>query len=473
METDPRAAKSLLVKGSTYALSSGLSQVVMFAAWSVLPWMVPASALGQFALLTFLTELIARFVILGTDAAIVRFYVDESRQAQVLRAAAVWVGAGTCVAGIVIWATRSLVPHLVPGVQQIYAGLYPLVFATATGAALAALVQAHFIGLGNARTFGRVTVLKSLITAVGFVLAGWLGRGVAGLLLAQLAGNLIVIAAFIASTPNRLVVAHVPRAVVAEVGVYGLPMTGYAAISLLSDYTGRLVLDRTAMLAVLGVYQFYFQIAVQANGLWGSLNKAWSPHLFGRLERDRVGALRETTRMVSILPSAYATGLAVLLLSMALGIPQRLLPEAYASQVQLFGLLLLGPLYTCIYTAIYPRLYFDRNTVRVSLVQSVLSVVTMAATVLFTVKFGALGAALGWVLGAFLTPIFYLGTAPAIARELPAVLPMHVVWGVVGAAVWVSVVVSGSSLLGAAVLLAGGVGVAWRWWYAPAQPAEL
>src|SRR5258706_1190651 len=107
-------APGLLRQGNIYVLSSALSQGLMLAAWLCLPWYLTVGELGQFALISFGTELLTRVILMGTDAGIVRFYADDVRRGEVLRTAHVWLAVGGAIAALLVWLTRRLVPALIP-----------------------------------------------------------------------------------------------------------------------------------------------------------------------------------------------------------------------------------------------------------------------------------------------------------------------------------------------------------------------
>lgn len=461
---------NVLRKGNIYVLSSAMSQGVMFVAWMFLPWKLSPAEIGQFALASFGTDLLMRFILMGTDSAIIRFYVDEERRVEVLRAAWAWLLIGVLAALATLWLTRDLIPRLIEGLASIYGRVMWLMLATAAATAAATTVFAHYIASGNAAQFGRLTVLRSTLIGSGFVAAAWLGLGVQGLLSAQLLAALVVVATFRAGWPAAAGWAVVSRRAMGDIAVYGLPMTAYSALGLLSDYTGRLLLDRYASLSELGVYQFYFQIAVQVNGLWASLNRAWTPFIFRVMSRDRAGAFQMVRRAISLLSALYALGLVLCVFAGKAGVWSRVLPAAYATRVDLFYLLLLGPLFVSIYTAMTPPFYFGRNTVRISLTQTVIAVMTMLLSVYMTIRYGANGAAAGWVAGLFLAPILYMVMFPRLLSELKSVALVLAVWGS-GAVViaWALLQLRSAALAMAVLLLCVGAVAAlgWRDWHAP------
>lgn len=246
-----------------------------------------------------------------------------------LRTAWVWLAVGVAVAFPTLWLTRDIVPWLIEGLSSIYGQIMWLMFATAAAMAAATTIFAHHVARGDAPQFGRLTVLRSALIGGGFVTAAWLGLGVPGLLGAQLLAALIVVATFRTGGEAASGWADVSRHTMGEMAACGLPMTAYGALGLLSDYTGRLLLDRQASLSELGVYQFYFQIAVQVNGLWASLNRAWTPYIFRVMSRDRAGAFQVVRRAIALLSALYALGLVLCVMAGEAAVWAWVMPPAY------------------------------------------------------------------------------------------------------------------------------------------------
>ena len=452
----------LLKKGGIYLFSSWISQGVMLLTWIVLPWKLPAIAVGQFALVSFVIDFMTRIILMGMDSAILRFYVEKDRRAEFLRAACTWVGAGFVVAAFALWATRGLVPELIKGLAPIYGHVVWLALATAAATALATVVFTHFVACGEAPRYGKLTILRSGLLAVGYLLAAWLGLGVSGLVGSQLVASLVIAATFFRPGSFRRPASGLDKRAMGEMAAYGMPMTVYAIFSLTSDYTGRLFLDRQVTLANLGVFQFYYQIANQVNGIWSSLNRAWTPHVFQILHADRPSALNQIVRACALSSAIYASGLAIGVLAGMAGVWKALIPPAYYLQINLFYILLLGPLFCCIYTAVYPVFYFKKNTVRVSAIQTLACVVTILMTIYATMTWRVNGAALSWVLGLFITPFLYMAGFPELRGELRPVGAILFVWGLAGALVFLALHSLDSRVLAVGALVAAAAAMAAR-----------
>jgi O-antigen/teichoic acid export membrane protein len=425
----------LFRKGGVYLFSSFLSQSVMFLAWLILPWKLSAEVIGQFALISFLIDLFTKVTVMGMDSALLRFYVDPSQRPRVLTAACGWLGIGGGLATITLALTWNLVPSVLSGLGPIYHDLAWLVLAVALVSAMANIVLAHYVASAKARQFGQLNTLRCLLLAGGYILCTWSGLGLRGLLISQFVASLAIVLFFWLSRSSRSVDAKplsLDRACLGELYTYGAPMLFYGLFALVSDYSGRLALERQVTLGSMGVFQFYYQIATQVNGIWASLNRAWTPHMFQFLEANRPAACARITRFSFFGTLACAAGLIALMLLGHYGLWHAIIPPAYIERIDLFYLLLLGPLYCCIYTAIYPAFYFEKNTLKIALIQSMISLLTIFLTFYFTIRFKSNGAALSWVLGIFITPFIYVSFFPRIRPQLGPSTAILLWWGGMG-----------------------------------------
>jgi O-antigen/teichoic acid export membrane protein len=454
----------LLRKGGTYVFASGASQGVVLLSWLALPWALSIGELGQFALVSFGIDLLAQFILMGMDAVVIRFLAEEEHRSEVMGAVHAWLAIGLATAVGFIWLTRNLIPSVIPGLSPIYSDLMWLMLATAAATALATVVFSHHVALGAAQKYAKLTILRSVLLGGGSVLAAFLGFGVAGLVWARIIASFVVVASFYGIGRRGAGVGLAKGRVFLEVAKYGLPMMAYSGFSVLSDYAGRLLIGGVVSLSALGVFQVYYQIATQINGLWASLNRAWTPYVFRLLNSSRSLAFSQMIRGMASASTICALGLILCMMVGAIGLWGLLLPPAMSGSIELLYLLLLGPLFTSIYMASYPAFYYQKNTVRVSLVQSVVSVATMLMTVFLTITLQANGAAVAWVFGAFIGPIAYMAAFPQIRREMKPMLVILAIWGGGSALMVFSLLQLQSTLLASIILFGCAATVAHREW---------
>ncbi len=453
-------ASPLFRRGGIYLGSSFLSQGVMFLAWLLLPWKLSTEEIGQFALLSFVIELLTRLTVMGTDAALLRFYVDPARRPHVLAAAVGWLAVGGILAAITLVLTWNFVPAVLSGLSPVYHQLAWLVLSVALVSALANTALVHYVASNEAGGFGRLNTARSLLLAGGYVLGAWSGLGLRGLLLSQLVAALAVILFFWFSRPFRDKPFRPERAALRELFTYGSPMLVYGLFALVSDYSGRLALERHVTLGTMGIFQFYYAIATQINGVWSSVNRAWTPHIFKHLAAEPVVAYARITRFSLWGTLGCAAGIISIMLLGLAGLWSVTIPAVYIARIDLFYLLLLGPLFCSIYTSIYPAFYFEKNTLKISLIQSMISLLTILLTFYLTIRFKSEGAALSWVLCIFLTPFVYVSCFPRLRSRLGASTVVLLFWGGAGALMVFALLELHSTPWAIAALLLGAAGTA-------------
>lgn len=452
------AASPLLRKAGIYVLSSGFTQSAMLAAWLYLPWKLTAEEVGQFALLSFVIDLLSRLAAMGMDSAILRFYVDASCRARVFVSACCWLGVGSLLAAIATGLTWNIIPVVLNGLKPVYHQLAVLVLGVAIAVSLANFVLIHYIASHKAVRFGQLNAIRSLILAGGYVLAASVGLGIIGILFSQLIASIAVLVIFWLSRPFSGWPTGPEKSTMRELLIYGFPMLFYGFFSLASEYSGRLALANQVSLGSMGIFQFYNQIANQINGVWTSINRAWTPHIFLQLEVDRLAAHASITQFSMWGTLACAIGIMLVMLLNFFGLGSLLVPPAYFAYIELFYLLLLGPLFCCIYTAIYPVFYFGKKTLKVSIVQSLICLLTVCLTFALTVRFKSEGAALSLPLGIFLTPIIYILFFPAPRVRLMPSLAILLIWGGASVLMVIALLCLDSILWAVAILVLGSTG---------------
>jgi O-antigen/teichoic acid export membrane protein len=450
----------MLKKGGIYVASSGLSQALMFGAWLILPWGFENEELGQFALALFEIELVSRLILMGMDSVLIRFLAVGESTARVLRAVATWFGVGVLLALGGLWLTSDAIAGVYSGLETVNDTMLWWIAAAAVFKAASTLIFAYNVALGRAPTYAKLVVLQSCLLSLGYVAAASAGWTVLGLVVAHVGTSIVVV---ITHIPKDSGVWELPDAkAMREAAAYGMPMMLYSLFAVVSDYTGRLVIGRFVSLGALGTYQFYHQIASQVNGLVGSLNRAWTPYVFGLLDSAREAGIRLVLRAVTVSGLAYTCALVGAVLAGELGLWRVIFPQAMSPHINILYVLLLGPLFVALYTSIYPVFYFARDTVRISAIQTALSVATMGLSIMFTVQMHSLGSAIAWVVSAFASPLVYIVSFPALRKELMPAVGVIVVWGVTAAAFVGFLQLTDNPLISAAALVLGGALVLWQ-----------
>ena len=432
----------------------------MFIAWLILPWILTAHEIGQFALLSFLIELLTRLTVLGTESAVLRFYVYQNKREQALAAAVLLLAAGGILSALALTLTWNFVPALLVSLAPVYHELAVLVLLVAVVSAVANTALTHHIASQEAGQFGLLSTMRSLLIATGYLLGAWMGYGLRALLISQLVAGLAVITYFCFTRPLRTRFVKPESSTVYELFAYGAPMLVYGLFALISDYSSRLILESRVTLVTIGIFQFYYQIVTQINGVWSSFNRAWTPYVFKQLDSEPAVAYSRITLFSFSGTICCAAGMIAAMLLGLTGFWSVTLPPLYNAHIDLFYLMLLGPLFCSVYTAIYPALYFDKNTVKISIIQTIMSLMTIAITLFLTIRYKSEGAALSWVLGSFITPLLYMSCFPSIRPRLMDSLMILLCWGIAGGVMVLALLELHSILIAIAALLLGAAGAA-------------
>ena len=181
----------------------------------------------------------------------------------------------------------------------------------------------------------------------------------------------------------------------------------YCVLGVVVTYFGRLLLDRYTDLANLGVYSFFLMLTLQVNGLWSSFNRAWTPEIFSKFLEDRKKAIENVEFMVFFSSFVYLLAIAAFIIIGKLFLFKLLFKEIYLSNIYLFFVLLLVPLFTGIYMAAYPLYYYENRTKMILLITILLSGITIFLTLFMVRLFGSMGAALAFFVVTMLTPPIY------------------------------------------------------------------
>lgn len=405
---------SMLRRAVTYTAGGLLSQGVVFLLWLVLPWFMPPAQVGLFALAMFAVELLTTLATLGMDAALIRFAGDGPGRKPILVAAyfnsalvymaVVMLAALVVFVGPVGWST------ILVWVRENF-DLVMLVVATNV---LWNLFQSGQIAARQAGRYALYQLGRSLL---------YVAAALAFLRLLAPTASVLIGASAVAYCVMLLLALIREgwskgggfQAVLAESGglrSYGAPLMLYGVLGIAVTYTQRLLVDHYADLTVLGVFAYFNGLIIQINGLWGGLNKAWTPEYFRLVEQDRPKALVLLRGMLATLLIAYPALLALYILLGEMFLNSLFFPAAYLDGIELFYVMLLAPWYTGIYSIAYPLYYHDLKTQRILAISGFLAVVNVAISVLLISTWGASGAAFSFLLLSLLTAWTYLSAYP-------------------------------------------------------------
>lgn len=418
---------SLVARALTYAASGLVAQAAIFFLWMAMPWFMVPAELGYLSLALFAVEFLTTLGMMGMDAALIRFAVKPETRGATFGIALILAGSTfTLLAGVVL-------PGLKAG-QGFFSNTaiwvsshYGLVLAAVAANIVWNLVQSVQVAGRQAREYALLQAARAAAQLVlGWSALAFLERDAATVLGAITFATLVVMVLLRRRANLPAIHGNLIRAPEArEMARYGLSLMVYGVLGVAVAYTQRLVVDHYADVAVLGVFAFFNVIVLQVNGLWGALNKAWTPEFFALVDQDRDRALKLLQGMLALLCIAYPLGLAVIVAVGEVFGVTLVFPAAYAGRTEILWLLLLAPLFTGLYTITYPLYYYDLKPRRILAISLFLAVSNLALSVVFIRAWGTEGAAASFLLLAMVTAWIYLALYHDWAGgRLPTLLAM-------------------------------------------------
>jgi O-antigen/teichoic acid export membrane protein len=196
--------------------------------------------------------------------------------------------------------------------------------------------------------------------------------------------------------------------IIKNLASYSFPLMLYSVLGIIVSYFSRLLLDKYTDLATLGVYSFFLMLTLQINGLWSSFNRAWTPEIFSKFSENKEKAIESVKFMIFFSSFIYLLGLAFLIVFGELFLFKLVFKEIYLSNIHLFYILLLAPLFSGIYTVTYPLYYYENKTKLILHISIFMSVVNVLLTLFLIKGFGSTGAAVSFSVVFTIYSILYL-----------------------------------------------------------------
>lgn len=389
---------------------SFFTQGLMVLLWIILArWLTPAE-IGAYVLPIFVVDFFSGVAIMGLDSAITRFYCSAQRIQRVLCSALPILIGSLAISLVVFFALAPFLSRIIQGVETTAAHQRLLLALIIVVNTLVNFILVHYTALKLATQYAQLNLLKISIWFVLAILLSKMGFGVWGVLAALMIACAVVVALFFILQRTQISFYKRSSTVTKELFAYGFPLMLYGVVGVVVVYFSRIVLGRYTDLTTLGIYSFFLTLTLQVNGLWGSINRAWTPEIFSRLEQNTERTLSLMTRLVVLFTLGYLVALAVFIGVGEWFMLKLVLKDIYFSQRSLLYVLLLGPLFTGIYTVIYPLLYFKNHTKRILLISLILSVVNLILTFVLVKFWGLSGAVQSFVLMSIISTLLYLMT---------------------------------------------------------------
>ncbi|MBN2470832.1 MAG: oligosaccharide flippase family protein [Anaerolineae bacterium] len=172
---------------------------------------------------------------------------------------------------------------------------------------------------------------------------------------------------------------------------YGAPLIPHQLATLALAQLDRVLIGHYAGLAAAGVYSFAYLVGSVIFMLWQSLNSAWVPWFFARMNAGEQAIIRRRARQYFLSFWALAAAL-IVLLPWPLGL---IIPEDYRASLPLIPVIMAGSFILLPYSLYVNVAFYARATGLLSAGTVAASAVALGLNVLLIPRFGILAAA--WV----------------------------------------------------------------------------
>lgn len=252
---------------------------------------------------------------------------------------------------------------------------------------------------GKAKSFGLLQVTNAfivLILSLIFVVLFELGPDgrIYGIVITGL-----VIAAFsyIALRKDKLVSFELNKVDLAYALSFGVPLIPHVLGGFLLLSIDRLVINKTLGLEATGIYMVAINLGNAINIIFSSINKAYSPWLFGELKKNNYTVKKSIVKKTYM----YFTLLIVLaLLSFIVAPPilKLVVGENFHSAAEILPLIITGQIFLGMYLVVTNYIFYIKKTKFLSYVTITSGVINVALLLFLIPEHGIRGAALAFLI---------------------------------------------------------------------------
>ncbi len=350
---------------------------------------------GVLAMLALLTMLAQPVFSLGLSAALGPSYFE--RDDSLNKSKVVWsVFAINIVSSTLLVTAAWLIPVTLGQLVRLPSEYAPLVGLTLTGCALTILVTSFTqqVQFEKQAKFYVAATLASALTAilVSVTTVIFLGLGVKGIVIGQLAGNTVTFLAFLliglkATKPAA------SYTIAKELLRQGLPLVPSFAFLFVLMHANKYILEWHAGLDAVGIYSIGFNFGMVISIVTGSIATAWYPFFMSYINRQQDARLifgRIFTYYV------FGVGLICLLIYLVAKPSVMLLTqEVFHDAYIVVGLVAMANFAHTVFNFFLPGIYFQKELKYVSIMQGLSALISLPVNYYLIASLGLLGAGIG------------------------------------------------------------------------------
>jgi len=393
------AMRRLGRESAAYAVGGALSRVVNLLLLPAYTAAIPPREYGALAALLLLAALVTPLATLGLGASTGIAYFDRS--GDTARARVVWTAAAvtlvTAAALVVIALTAS--ERLSDALFESPEYRYPATLALLSAAA-SAVSQPLMLGVQFRRQVSRYVWISAATAtfggALGLVLVALAGRGVQGVLEAQLASQLLLLGvgareAWIAGRPGF------DMRTARDLLRLGLPLVPSFLFLLVLQQGNQFLLKELRGLRELGVYIVGHNLGLVMSLVVSGFTTAWMP-FFLSFSRDPASGLSHLSRAMTyyVIGAGSLTLLFFVWARPAVGL---LAADSYQDAYVAVGYSAAAYFLVGVFSVLLPPLYYAKQVWAVTLIQGVGVLVAVSLQAKLIGQLGVLGAGIGLAAG--------------------------------------------------------------------------
>ena len=385
-----------------YILTGILTQGLTFLLWILLPHFHKPEVIGEYNLLLFYMELVSTFVIFGGDSVILRYYYSDLNKFEIF-GSVFWTLIFSFLIQVIC---LSILYSFKNGLLHIAnLNIYILLICSILFNSLFNLILIHFISNKNPQTYRNLQIIRTLLFFATSLVLSYLSFGIFSFLVANIISFLFVIIVFVYKFGFSYFI--FPKREIFKVTIkYAAPLAVYSTMGVITIYSSRIFIDSYLNLTLLGVFGFFNIITNQINGLLSSFNKAWTPEVFSKIQKNNsIDFIFDSIYLVVFI---Y---LILILVGIFFGkafLFNIFFQKIYFNYINVFIILLFYPLITSIYTILYPLFYFNDNTISIMKISIIVALFSVLITWFLTKKYGLYGSAFSILLSSVFNLSLYL-----------------------------------------------------------------
>jgi O-antigen/teichoic acid export membrane protein len=385
-----------------YLFTGILTQALVFLLWIILPNFLTTSVIGEYNISLFYVEILSAFVILGGDSVLNRFYFSNYKKEAIF--------SSVFYTFFFLFIVLLIISFIFLKIQfliflSINLNNYYLIIICTFFNSLSGLILVHYIAKRKSSVYRNLQICKTIVfflIGLGF---SYLSNSIYGLFLAYiLSSGLIIIyhLKYIKFIDFRLP----SKVIFIETIKYGFPLTIYTLMGVITIYSTRLVVNLFLTISLVGIFGFYNIITNQINGLWSSFNKAWTPELFSKINKNE--SINFVFDFVYLVMFCYLFLVFIIILAGKLFLFQLIFKIDFLIYINVFIILIFYPFFNSIYTIFYPLFYISNNTFKIMRLSIFIALFNLFVSYILIKFYSLIGASLSIVISSLFNLMLYL-----------------------------------------------------------------